>query len=316
MENELKSYNISQNYNSIIFSVYKSLVIFNLLSSSPHTKNEIKEVLKTIPFFKTEITDDTLRVYINSLIASGCVIEKTLTRHKHREYTYYIKETPFKPVITDSLTDEMFDLYDICTYNMPFEKFLSIDLFYRKLATHLDNEYFLQKYKKHSKLDMFDTGLLRTLTECCINHSIVTVMYKSPHSGFKEMNIAAYEIGMKNYKLYLNGFGYEYGEVAPFLLERIQNIIKIRPNDGSDIKNSLPDMIYELYDFDEPIDENEEILQTTPEYRLIKRKVQNKLMTFQRILQFGSSCRIVEPELYKNEMIKTLNSMKEVYVES
>ena len=92
MENVLKSYNANQNYNSIVFSVYRSLVIFNLLSSAPHTMDEIKEVLNTIPFFKTDITVDTLRVYMNSLISSGCVIEKTLTRNKRREYTYYIKE--------------------------------------------------------------------------------------------------------------------------------------------------------------------------------------------------------------------------------
>lgn len=315
MGKEQKSYDISPNYNSIIFSVYRSLVIFNLLSLAPHTMQEIKDALDAIPFFKSGMKDDNLRIYINSLIASGCTVEKKLTRNKHREYTYYISETPFKPVISKSLTDEMFELYDICTYNMPFEKFLGIDLFYRRLAKYLDNEYFLEQYNEHSKLQKFDTGLLKVLVECCINEDIVTVMYASPHSGIKEMNITAQEIIMKNYKLYLKGFGREYREQAIFLIDRIMNIVKISPNDGNDKNNALPDMIYELYDFDEPIDENEELLETNAQYRLIRRKVKNKLLTFQRIFQFGSSCKIIAPELYKQEMIKTLTSMKEVYVE-
>lgn len=309
----VKKTDVKIGYNTMLFSAFKTLVIYNLLSDAPHTMAEIKEVLGKIPFIKTEISNDSIRVYLNSLEKCGCKIEKKLTHNQRRQYSYQIVETPFKPKLVNAQTDKLFDLYEICTYNIPFEKFLEIDFFYKKLGKYLHNEYFSEKYEIHSKLKDFDTGLLKTLSDCCLNNDVVTVLYNSPHSGLKEISIVAYEICIKNYKLYLQGFGKEYKEKAIFLIDRIQNIINIEPYDGSDKKETLPDMIYELYDFYEPLDEDETVIETTPEYRKIRRKVKNKLLTFQRILEFGCGCKIIEPEIYRNELISKLKSIKEVY---
>jgi len=308
----IKNSDIKIGYNSILYSVFKSLVIFKLLSDTPHTMAEIKETLKQIPFFKNDISNDSIRVYLNSLAKCGCKIEKSLTRSKHRQYTYKITETPFKPQLLKQ-TDKLFDLYEICTYNIPFDKFLEIDLFYKKLGKYLCNSYFSEKYESNSKLKNFDTGLLKTLSECCLNKDIVTVLYNSPHSGLKEIPIIAYEICIRNHKVYLKGFGKEYKEVAIFLIDRIQNITRINSYDGSDKEENFPDMVYELYDFYEPLDEDETVIETTTKYRKIRRKVKNKLLTFQRILEFGCECKIIEPEIYKNELISILKSIKEVY---
>lgn len=302
-------------YGKILFSAYKSLILFKLLSEAPCTKSDIKAVLKNIPFINPKISDSTLRVYINSLKSVGFVIDKRLTGKKWREYEYYISQTPFKPVLSKNMINKLIDLYNICTYNMSFDKLLRIDLFYRRLAEYLGNENFLLRYEENSKLNKFNNKLLKDLNECCLNNDVVTVMYKSPHSGVKPISIVAYEIILRNYKLYLRGFGKEYNEEAIFLIDRINNIVKIEPYDGSDVAKALPDMIYELYDFDEPVDDDETVIETTEQYRKIKRIVKNKLLTFQRILQFGSSCKIIEPEIYRNEMISILKSIKEVYSE-
>ena len=302
-------------YGKILFSAYKSLVLFELLSEKPCTKNDIKNFLKNISFINSDISDSTLRVYINSLKSVGFVIEKKLTGKKRREYEYFISQTPFKPSLSKVQINKMFDLYNICTHNMDFDKLLRIDLFYRKLAKYLGSQDFLQKYENNSKLNKFDSGLLKELNECCINNDIVTVMYDSPHSGLKQIPIIAHEIIVRNHKLYLKGFGKEYQEVAIFLIDRIKNIVKIAPYDKTDLTNTLPDMIYELYDFDELIDDDETVIETTSTYRKIRRIVKNKLLTFQRILQFGSNCKVLGPEIYRNEIIDTLKSIKEVYNE-
>ena len=300
-------------YNTVLFSAFKSLVIFNFLSDAPHTMNEIKEVLGQIPFIKTEISNDSIRVYLNSLEKCGCKLEKKLTHNLRRQYTYHIVDTPFKPKLTKSLTEKLFDLYEICTYNISFDKFLEIDFFYKKLGKYLNNKYFSEKYESHSKSKDFDTGLLKTLSDCCLNNDVVTVMYNSPHSGLKEISIVAYEICIRNYKLYLQGFGKKYKEKAIFLIDRIQNIVHIEPYDGSDKEETLPDIVYELYDFYEPLDEDETIIETTADYRKIRRKVKNKLLTFQRILELGCECKVVAPEIYRNEIVSTLKSIKEEY---
>ena len=302
-------------YGKIILSAYKALVFFKLLSERPCTKNDIKKVLKSISFVNSQISDDSLRVYFNSLKSVGFVVDKRLTGKKFREYEYCISQTPFKPVLSSKQIDKMIELYDICTNNMDFDKLLRIDLFYRKLIQYIDSEEFLSKYKDNSKLSGFNEGLLKDLNECCLNKDVVTVLYESPHSGLKQIPIVAKEIIVKNHKLYLKGFGKEYNEEAIFLIDRIHNIVGTEPYDGSDLTNTLPDMIYELYDFDEPLDDDETLEETTDYCRKIRRIVKNKLLTYQRILHFGSSCKVLGPEMYRNDIIDALKSIKEVYSE-
>lgn len=301
-------------YNAIFLSAFKTFIVFKLLLESPKTLEQISEILNEIPYIKSNLSKDTLRVYINTFRNAGCYVEKTLTKEKHREYAYFIPDNPFKPKISVNQAKRLFDIYDMILYNAPFRDILNLEMLINKFNNCFQDETFQNLYEEHSILKEFDIDLLNQLEQCCEEKSLVTVLYNSPRSGFKEIPIIAHQMKIQNYKLYLEGFGLEYKQEAIFLLNRIEKITNIVPSE--DIK--LPeecffDIIFELYDSNIPLEDCEELLYENNGIRTIKHRTSNKVLTTQRFLQLANSCKILEPDDYKKEFIAQLKAMKEVY---
>lgn len=301
-------------YNAIFYSAFKALIVFELLLESPKTLEQISELIGNRPYIKSTISKDTLRVYINSFKKAGCNIEKTLTGEKRREYAYYIPDNPFRPVISKSQTKQLFDIYDMIMYNMPFQELLNFELLIRKFDKWFNDKSFHQLYEEHSLLKDFDVKLLSELEQCCRENALITVLYNSPRSGFKEIPIIAHTMKIQNYKLYLEGFGKEYNQEGIFLVSRISKITNIISGENVNMPNdNLLEIICEFYNPQIQLTENETIISETGSTRLIKHITSNKILTNQRFLQLGDNCKILEPEYYQKEFITLLKSTKEVY---
>ncbi len=301
-------------YNVIFHSAFKALIVFQLLMESPKTLDQLCEALKKTPYIKPTISKDTLRVYINSFKIAGCNVVKKLTKEKRREYAYFIEDNPFRPIISEDQTKKLFDIYDIIMYNMSFEELLNIDLLFQKFKTCLKNEYFTELYEKHSLLKNMDFEMLRTLEQCCKDKSIVTVLYNSPRSGLKEIPILAHKMKIQNYKLYIEGFGMEYKEYAIFLLSRIEKITNIIPAAEINVpQDNVINVICEFYDLATPLDDNETLVDSTAQSRIILHKTTNKLLSVQRFLQLADSCKILEPNEFREEFINALKSARGIY---
>lgn len=301
-------------YNAIFHSAFKALIVFQLLMESPKTLDQLCEALKKSPYIKTTISKDTLRVYINSFKIAGCNVVKKLTKEKRREYAYFIEDNPFRPAISQIQAQKLFDIYDIIMYNMPFEDLLNTDLLFRKFKECFKNDYFEKLYAQNSIIKDMDFELLRTLEQCCKENSLVTVLYKSPRSGFKEISIIAHKMKFQNYKLYLEGFGMEYKEEAIFLINRIEKITNIIPAE----QISMPEDIYinvlcEFYDPQITLLECETLLDEAPNYRKISHKTTNKLLSIQRFLQLADSCKIMGPLDFRQEFITVLKAAQGIY---
>lgn len=301
-------------YNAIFYSAFKALIVFELLLESPKTLEQISDFLVKRPYIKSTISKDTLRVYINSFKKAGCNVERTLTGEKRREYAYYIPDNPFRPVISKTQTKQLFDIYDMIMYNMPFETLLNFDLLIRKFDTCFKDEAFHKQYEEHSLLKAFDVELLRELEQCCKDNSLVTVLYNSPRSGFKEIPIIAHKMKIQNYKLYLEGFGKEYNQEGIFLVSRITKITNIISGENVELPNdNFLEIICEFYNPQIQLAENETVISETGSTRLVKHITTNKVLTNHRFLQLADNCKILEPECYQKEFITLLKSAKEVY---
>lgn len=312
MQQFLKTKEVS--YNVIFHSAFKALIVFQLLMESPKTLDQLCEALKKTPYIKPTISKDTLRVYINSFKIAGCNVVKKLTKEKRREYAYFIEENPFRPIISEEQATKLFDIYDIIMYNMSFEELLNVDLLFQKFNLCLKSAYFTELYEKHSLLKDLKFDLLRTLEQCCKDNSLVTVLYKSPRSGFKEIPIVAHKMKIQNDKLYLEGFGMEYKEEAIFLLNRIEKITNIVPAEEINLlKDNAFNIVCEFYDPQTQLEDNETVIDAGINTRTVLHKATNKLLSIQRFLQLADSCKILEPLEFRTEFINALKAAKGIY---
>ena len=312
MQQYLKTGEVS--YNAIFYSAFKSLLVFDLLLQSPKTFAQIQLHLSKLPYINANISQDTLRVYINSFKKAGCVVEKKLTGEKRREYAYFIPENPFCLKITSAQIKSLFEIYDMIMYNLPFDDFLKVDLLIRRFTENIKNEEFLKTYEEHSFLNGANMELLLTLQQCCKEGAQVTVLYNSPQSGKKEIPIITKRMIFKNYKLYLEGFGREYNEDAIFLFERIVKLVEVIPAEEIDTPECLYfDVEFELFNKNIPLLDNEKIKEQKGGKLKVVHKSSNKKMSMQRFLQLGQNAKIISPQEFKNEFISTLKATKEVY---
>lgn len=302
-------------YNAIFYSAFKALIVFDMLLQSPKTLDQISDFLTKLPYIKSTISKDSLRVYINTFRNAGCNVKKELTKAKRREYAYYIPENPFKLTVSELQAKKLFEIYEFIMYNLPFEELLNVDLLFRKINDNSKDEIFYNLYEKHSLLKDFDTELLMELEQCCKENALVTVLYNSPRSGFKEIPIIAYKMKVQNYKLYLEGFGMEYKTEGIFLMDRIIKITNIIPGEEVEMpQENFFDIIFELYDPTAELTECEEVISEKGEIRTVRHRTSNKVLTTHRFLQLSNSCKILEPAEFKNEFIATLKSAKEGYL--
>ncbi len=302
-------------YSAIFYSAFKALIVFDMLLQSPKTLDEISDYLSKLPYIKSKLSKDSLRVYINTFKNAGCNVEKKLTKAKRREYAYFIPENPFRPTINELQAKKLFEIYEFIMYNLPFEELLNADLLLRKFDYHVNNVAFHELYLEHSLLKNFDLNLLKQLEQCCKENALVTVLYNSPRSGFKEIPIIAYKMKVQNYKLYLEGFGMEYKTEGIFLMDRIIKITDIIPGEEVEMpQENFFDIIFELYDPTAELMECEEIISEIGDIRTVKHRTSNKVLTTHRFLQLADSCKILEPVEYRDEFIAALKSAREVYL--
>ena len=303
-------------YNAIFFSAFKAMAIFELLLEAPRTLDEIQEFLKSIPFINANLTKDTIRIYINTFQKAGCKVQKNLTQKRHREYTYFIPQNPFYPAMNKKQTKRFFEIFDILLYNLPFPEVIELETFTRVLEKNFDNDFFTTTYEAHSPLKEFDLDLLKELQKCCENNDIVTVLYKSPRSNLKKISILAKQIKIQSYKLYLQGFGFEYKEDNIFLISRIVKIVDVIPKTEVTIplEADKTHIICEFYNPDIPLLENEILLKETNKKRLIQHSMSNKLLSNQRFLQLADQCKILEPLSFQKEFIKLLKTTEKGYL--
>lgn len=313
MIKNLKAADIS--YNAIFLSAFKALLVFELLIESPKTLDELRNKISALPFIKSEISKDTLRVYMYTFENFGCKIERTLCKGARRKYNYFIPENPFMPNISNEQTQRFFEIYDMIMYNLPFESLFLIDLLAQKIDTCCSNEAFHSAYKNRSIMVNFDKDLIKELIRCCEENALVTVLYNSPRSGEKEISIIAHKMKIQNYKLYLEGFGMEYKQEAIFLVNRIIKITNVVPGESIELSDeNFFDITFELYDSNIELLPCEQLISEKKGIRVVKHKTSNKVLSTHRFLQLEDSAKILAPEDYKAEFIAKLKSVKEVYL--
>lgn len=300
-------------YNLMSFTGYKALLLFSLLTEGPKSYNEICEYFFNHPYLREKISIDTLRVYINSLKRIGCEVKRF--RGDDKISRYVITAHPFELKLSDEQIHSVTKIYRSIVKNMDVKELLAMERFFEKIGSYIKNDDFIADIRKISMLRDIDKNLLQDLLDCCEKKEQIVILYNSPNSGEKLIELIADKTDVSNGKIYLYGTGFEYMQYGSFLVSRIKEISEIKIN--KTIPENLKEFIIRYRLEGSPaklhLEDNEEIIEKHNTYAIIEMKTSNDFLAKQKLLEYGPMCRVLEPESFKNDFIKLLKDMKAGY---
>lgn len=299
-------------YNLMSFTAFKTLLIFSLLIEAPRSYQDIIDYFESHDFINEKIAIDTLRVYINSLKRAGCVITKT----KRAEGSKFVLVShPFELTITDEQIKSLSKIYKGISKTLDISELILLEKFLRKLDANIKNEKLTNTLAKVSILSGLNVKLLEDLFSCCRRKNQIVLSYNSPRSSNTKVEIICEKLGLENGKLYLYGTNLKHKQSSYFPVSRIICIDEIKLIKTEDIKLEELIVRYEIKsDYPElQLKEFEKLISTDNNKTIIEATHSNKFVLTQRILSFGSECKVLEPKSFVNEIVDTLKTMRAGY---
>lgn len=298
-------------YNLMSFTGFKSILLFSFLLEGPKTYQEIKEHFAAQEYLKESISIDTLRVYINSLERMGCVI----VRGKRSEGSKYMMlKHPFELKLKKEQVRSIIRVFKTISKDIDVEDLLYITKFFAKISQSIDDTSLRQKLENLSPLRKIDSEILKTLILSCRKKDEITIIYNSPNSNVKEIDVLAQNLYISNNKIYLSGISPDYKNSAKFLVARIvtKPVIKLQKTISEDTNPII--ITCEIKDKNIELNANERIVSKDNDKIIVEIEASNNFLAKQRVLALGSTCKVLAPQSFKDEIIFTLKKMKEEYI--
>ena len=290
----------------------RSLVLLGLLIKSPRSLEEIRAEFINSGIMSPSNSDDILRIDLNTLKFAGCEISRA---DKSTNFKYKLLSCPFSIKITEEEISLLKKVYNKIKHSIDIETLLNYDSLIKKLAEQIYNNDIKDALLGLSPFKHQSLEIINELIEDCKNHNLLKIIYKKPTAKYEsEKEIAAQEIVFQNDKLYLYGYDINKKESVSLNIKRIKSILSRQS--GNDIKGKNPTVVkFKLKQIGIlGLKDCESILSgdCTSGY-IIEGTYHNKFIATQRILSFGSDCTVIEPRDFKQEIIKSLIEMREIY---
>lgn len=306
--------NNTVNWNLMSLTGYRTLVILSALMESPKSNEEINDCLLNNQYIKENFSNDTLRIYINSLRAVGCEITGA---NKSNSKKYELVSHPFDYDIPKSQLKAILKLYKSIYEKLDIKDVVLIEKFFEKLSDLVKNENTKESLKTISRLRGINKNILNDLIMHCKNKNQITFLYNSPKSGKKQIEIIADKLSFKSEKLYLWGSNLTHKEYSYFALDRILKILSIKMiKDKEDF--SYTSVVYELYNHNDNYipTSDEKIIEKTSDKLVIEAVSKNEFNLMQKILYMGSDCKVIHPQSFQAELSDKLKIMEKIYEEA
>lgn len=307
------------NCNLMSLTGYRTLVILSVLMESPKTNDELNDYLFNNQYIRERFSSDTLRIYINSLRSIGCEINSA---NKSNEKKYVLVSHPFDYNIPKSQIKALFKLYKNIYDKIEIKELMIIESFFKKLSFLVKDENTKDLLNNISMLKGIDNDILNDLLLHCKNKNQITILYNSPHSGKKEIEVIADKLSFKANKLsdrfpgrlYFFGNNLTHKQYSYFAMDRILKICSIKISKSEEDFPPIR-VIYELYNHNDVYvpNPNEKIIEKTGTKLVIEAISKNEFNLMQRFLYMAGDCKIIEPKAFKAKLLEKLETMEESY---
>lgn len=287
------------------------LVIFSLLVESPKTAEEINDYFVQNNYPKDLFSSDTLRNDMNALRLAGCIISRA---DKHNDYKYNLISHPFELNIDMDFAKNLAKIYNRTYKDLKLRDLVLIENLFNELAKYTDNEETSEFLKGISLIKNIKKDTLRNLLNAQKSQGKIQFEYKSP-KGKSNIEFIVEDFEFRNKKLYINGYSITHQNNSFLLVSKIASPITFFLR-KEEIENATFKVTYELrnnarINFEEK--EDEKIIKSTKDVLTVEFSTDNKFKLIQKILSYGPNCVVISPTEIREEIIKKLKDMREVY---
>lgn len=299
--------------NQVSLTGIRSIILLGLLIQAPRSLEEIREMFVQFHIMEEEHSDDILRIDLNTLRAMGCDITRACAK---TDYKYEIQNHPFALVINKEEMNLLKRVYKKLKESIGLQQLIILDSVFKKIATQVGEKSVREELRGLSALKDFDTEELLHMSEDCNCGAIYKLKYKTPTSRVDaEKEIVAENLVFKNDKVYLYGYDLNKQESIVLNVKRITSILS-RKIGNKNISTQPIVVKFFLKSFSSlGLDSNESILEKTKDGFLIQGQYHNEFLATQRMLSFGSSCTVLEPQELVEHIIQKLKDTRKNYNE-
>lgn len=301
-------------YNLMSFTGYKSLLIFSFLTEGPKSYDEIREYLKEQKYLRESVTEDTVRIYLNSLREVGCQINRVTIDGTVK---YSMDTHPFQLKISSKQALSIIKLFKAIYREIDVYDLLSMQSLFEKISKYITNTKLKESVQSVSPLYNVPEKVIKSLVLYTRDKCVIVADYNSPNSGIKKVIIKTDKLFVSEGKLYLCGVSSEHGNYSNFLVSQIMTVPIVLTGEpelelnepyhvGCEIKKNIDN--FELL-------ENEELIEQDDEKMIIEITSANKFEIMQRIMSLTTSCTVLYPNEFQTYIVECLQEMKEGYNE-
>lgn len=288
------------------------LFVLQLLIKGPVSKAQIIEEISKTTFLKN-VAPDTITLDINTLKSAGFDI---VIGNKSNNYCYELKLSPIK-ISFSKKEIKAFSLAKKAMFHfMDFRYIISIYETFAKISKLIESDEQSESLLNFGNILKTNFKILKELDVHAKHKNKIAVLYNSPSGKKREMEIICTKIeySKKNDKLYLWGECDEYGSVYLRCdhIKKISRIIKVNAQSECKIKKC----IYDIAGDENPklnMGENAKIIKITPDFIQIREEYTNDFQIKQKLLSYGSSLLGIKDDKIKEELIKIIQDVEELY---
>lgn len=293
---------------------FRILFILDLLLKGPASKNEILDTMSKNPLFlNSTITKETISLNINTLKKAGFEIKNLGKAHNYR---YKINWSPIKFKLTEDEMEILTSARDAVIELSEIDYIIKLYRLFLKIANYIEDKDKINELLDFGYFLNVNFDIVKELNALSKRKKEVILLYNSPNSGKKEIQIKLCEIKYSNLKLYITGYTKLYPNKTVLRADNVVKILKILPETGAPkklernkftckIRTGAKDRINFL---------NEEtIINEDKNFITIEIKPDNVFFAVQRLLSFGEDLVSIDDKKIKAEYIKVLKNVHKLY---
>lgn len=314
--NFLYNKELNENHN-ITKTGYRALFLLIQLIQQPLSRNELIGLLEENPILNKDFSKDTITNTINTLRKAGCIISRPSQKTQNK---YVLKSHPFIIYLSPQHIKALQTFREGLIASGNWRLVFLLNNLYTKIAKLTKEECVAKTLKNNHPFKDIDIDIINNLILFIKTGKKARFIYTSPSSGAEELEFSPEYITFENQKLYVWGHNLKYDNFGYLRIDKIKEIatpIYKAQNAAEDhfekpvlkveyiLKgNSLQTFVCNEY---------EEIIEKSECTIKVAANVSNKFNFYQRILSFGTDCKILTPKSAQKELLNILNKIKTGY---
>lgn len=314
--NFLYNKELNENHN-ITKTGYRALFLLMQLIKQPLSRDELIELVEENPILNKDFSKDTITNTINTLRKSGCIISRPSQKTQHK---YVIKTHPFGIYLQSQHIKALQTFRESLVAGGNWRLVFLLNNLYTKISGRAQDSTDAEILQNHHPFKDIDIDIINNLILFIKTGKKARFIYNSSRNGIEELEFSPEYITFENQKLYVWGHNLKYDNFGYLRIDKIKAITTLiynAPNAADDkLKKRIVKVEYLLKGNSAQIfacNEYEKIIEKQENTLIIEANVSNKFNFYQRILSFGTDCKILTPESAQKELLNILMNIKAGY---